>query len=228
MEIEQSFRVPFTPQQVWRCFHDTEGIVVCLPGAALTAPAVDGQLKLSMTVKLGPIVAAFAGEGAMRLDDAVLQGSVSGAGSDRKSGSRVKGEAAFSLHDESSGSALTRVDVKVDFSITGALAQFSRGGIVRDLAERMTAAFSDNLKKKLEAETTEAVVEPVAEALALQVVPVTVQAAGDGAVAAPAPVAARAPLPATAPLELGGLFWQMLGAWFRRLLRLPVKKNDTQ
>lgn len=187
MEIEQSFQVPFPPEQVWRCFHDTEGIVACLPGAALTAPPEDGKLKLSMTVKLGPIVAAFAGEGEMKLDDAAWQGSVVGGGSDRKSGSRVKGEAAFSLHGEG---AATRVEVRVDYSIAGSLAQFSRGGIVRELAERMTAAFADNLKAKLDAQTATATAAPELAAAAPQ---------------------------ASAPLNLGNLFWPMLMARLKRL-----------
>ena len=215
MEIEQSFSVPFASDVVWRCFHDTEGIVTCLPGAALTAPPQGEQLQLSMTVKLGPIVAAFAGEGEMTLDDALLQGSVSGSGSDRKSGSRVKGEAAFSLHDDDTGAISTRVDVRVNFSITGSLAQFSRAGIVRDLAERMTAAFSENLKKKLESETI-----PITQTIKPDVHHSTESIGMDAA-----PAAHRAPLPVAAPLELGGLFWQILRDRLRRLFKFSPKKR---
>lgn len=215
MEIEQSFRVPFAPEQVWASFHDTAGIVACLPGAAITAPPVEGQLKLSMTVKLGPIVAAFAGDGQLVLNDASRTGSVSGSGSDRKSGSRVKGEAAFRLHDESAATQSTRVDVQVTFVITGALAQFSRDGIVRDLAERMTAAFSANLKAKLEAER---VASPVTVA--------TLPAAEGRSASSEAPSGAQveaenAPTEfahhSTAPLDLGGMFWPMLIERLKRL-----------
>jgi carbon monoxide dehydrogenase subunit G len=203
VEIEQSFQVPFAPDLVWRCFRDIEGIVACLPGAALTAPPDNGQLKLSMTVKLGPIVAAFSGAGEIRLDDAARQGSVTGSGSDRKSGSRVKGEAAFSLHDDSTTTALTRVNVRVDYAIAGSLAQFSRGGIVRELAERMTAAFADNLKKKLEAEN--------------------IPASTAAATASTAASTTAAPTPAVAPLDLGGLFWRMLLTRLKRMLGHPKK-----
>jgi carbon monoxide dehydrogenase subunit G len=203
VKIQQSFTVPFAPALVWRCFQDIEGIVACLPGAALTAPPENGQLKLSMTVKLGPIVAAFAGDGSMALDDILMQGSLTGSGNDRKSGSRVKGEAAFSLHAEGDGA--TRVDVKVDYAITGNLAQFSRGGIVRELAERLTSAFSDNLRKKLEAEN------PQAAAAAQEDGPTQAPQATDTA-----PATTIAPRAASAPLDLGGLFWPML---LRRIKR---------
>jgi carbon monoxide dehydrogenase subunit G len=150
MEIEQSFTVAYPLDDVWTSFHDTPGIVACLPGASLTAPPENGALKLAMTVKLGPIVASFAGDGEMTLDEHDRRGSVSGGGVDRKSASRVKGVAAFALHAISS--VETRVDVKVDYTIAGTLAQFSRGGIVKELATRLTDAFAQNLKAKLDAQ----------------------------------------------------------------------------
>jgi uncharacterized protein len=150
MEIDQSFTVGYPLDDVWTSFHDTPGIVACLPGATLTAPPDNGALKLAMTVKLGPIVASFAGDGEMTLDENDRRGSVSGGGVDRKSASRVKGVAAFALH--AIGPCETRVEVKVDYTIAGTLAQFSRGGIVKDLATRLTEAFAQNLKAKLDAQ----------------------------------------------------------------------------
>ena len=224
MEIQQSFTVPFPPALVWRCFQDIEGIVVCLPGAALTAPPEQGQLKLSMTVKLGPIVAAFAGDGSMALDDSLMQGRLTGSGNDRKSGSRVKGEAAFSLHDASDVAPATRVDVKVDYSIAGSLAQFSRGGIVRELAERLTSAFSDNLRKKLEEENPPAAAAaPTAPAPNVPAEPASEAQAPIRQAASPAPATPVAPRAASAPLDLGGLFWPMLLRRIRRLFGLEKK-----
>jgi carbon monoxide dehydrogenase subunit G len=192
VQVEQSFEVQYPAALVWRSFHDTEGIVGCLPGASLTAPPVDGDLKLAMTVKLGPIVAAFAGEARMNLDDAAHSGSVAGGGSDRKSGSRVKGEAKFSLHELAQAQPATRVDVVVDFTITGALAQFSRGGIVQELATRLTEAFAANLRAKLEAESQQGTAAPAAVAASTQ------------AVADPSPAAAAvsaASVAQTAPMS---------------------------
>ena len=41
----------------------------------------------------------------------------------------------------------------VDYSLAGALAQFNRGGIVRDLAKRLTTQFAANLQAALAAAT---------------------------------------------------------------------------
>lgn len=162
-----------------------------------------------MTVKLGPIVANFAGQGEMTLDEAARRGRVAGAGSDRKSGSRIKGEAAFSLHGDGEAAASTRVEIRVEYSIAGALAQFSRGGLIRDLAERMTAQFSDNLRSTLEAES----VQP---------------AAADATPAEAAPPSAG-PMPPPIPLDIGRTFWALLLARVKRWRgRSPRRSDDAE
>ncbi|EUC14026.1 Carbon monoxide dehydrogenase subunit G [Burkholderia sp. YR290] len=216
MEIEQSFTVPYPLDDVWARFHDTPGIVACLPGASLTAPVDNGMLKLAMTVKLGPIVASFAGDGEMKLDDAQYCGSITGTGVDRKSASRVKGVASFAL-EEAAGE--TRVDVKVDYTIGGSLAQFSRSGIVKELATRMTEAFAANLKAKLD-EAGTAAGSAVAQADATPVAQAATATEPSGPEAeapAQAPRVESRPAarvqPVNAPLDVGNLFWKML--WSR-------------
>ncbi|PYE21624.1 SRPBCC family protein [Paraburkholderia silvatlantica] len=228
MEIEQGFTVPYPRDIVWARFHDTPGIVECLPGASLTAPVENGLLKLAITVKLGPIVASFAGDGEMTLDDAGHRGSITGTGLDRKSSSRVKGVASFALAKVSAGE--TRVDVKVDYAISGSLAQFSRGGIVKELATRMTEAFAANLKAKLdEAGAAQIRVDAPAEAVPVEPedvatqpvvrtteVPAQPAQAAQDAPAAPRRAATRAQ-PANAPLDVGQLFWKLLWSRLRGL-----------
>lgn len=228
MDIEQSFNVPFSPDLVWKGFLDVEGIVNCLPGASLTEPPQDGHLSLAMTVKLGPIVAAFKGEGQMTLDEANHKGVVSGQGNDRKSGSRVKGTAQFELLPEGTG---TKVNVVVDYSITGSLAQFNRGGIVRELATRMTDAFAANLKSRLEMANQGALPVEPATGLAEEG-SLASESRGARGLAEPAIVASQAspnaepaahrPAPA-APLDLGNMFWGVLLNRLRRLLGLKEK-----
>ncbi|MCH7795279.1 MAG: carbon monoxide dehydrogenase, partial [Proteobacteria bacterium] len=70
-----------------------------------------------------------------------------------RSATRAKGRVAYRLIEEGGGAA-TRVEVAVAFSLAGPLAQFSRGGIVTDLAARLTAAFADNLQARLDAEAS--------------------------------------------------------------------------
>ena len=55
---------------------------------------------------------------------------------------------------EPEGGAATRVESEVAFSLACPLAQFSRAGIVTDLAGRLTAAFAENLQAQLDAEAS--------------------------------------------------------------------------
>jgi carbon monoxide dehydrogenase subunit G len=155
LELEQTFEIPSSADRVWRRFNDIEGVVDCLPGASLRAPPDGGKLQLSMAVKLGPITANFVGDGEVHLDDAKRSGTVSGSATDRKSGSRIKGQVAFALSERSEGATpfkpLTRVTLAIDYTIGGTLAQYSREGIVRDLARRLTDTFAANLRDRLEA-----------------------------------------------------------------------------
>ena len=155
MQIEQTFEIPSGADRVWRWFNDIEAVVACLPGASLRAPLDGGKLQLAMAVKLGPITAYFVGDGEVRLDDATRSGTVTGGATDRKSGSRIKGQVAFTLSERAepgvSHEPLTRVTLAIEYTIGGALAQFSREGIVRDLARRLSDAFASNLRQRLEA-----------------------------------------------------------------------------
>ena len=57
MEIEQSFTVPYPRHAVWARFHDTPGIVACLPGASLTAPVEKFTISVqSQDAKRGALV----------------------------------------------------------------------------------------------------------------------------------------------------------------------------
>jgi carbon-monoxide dehydrogenase small subunit len=148
--LAQSFVVRHPRQAVWRFMQEIEQVAACMPGAALTGPVRDGRLEGRIAIKLGPIGATFAGEGAMALDEAQLRGTIEGSGRDRRSATRAKGRVEYRLIEEDSGAA-TRVEVEVAFALAGPLAQFSRGGIVSDLAARLTAAFAENLQARLDA-----------------------------------------------------------------------------
>jgi uncharacterized protein len=204
MELEQSFEMPFSEDAVWAAFADVPMLVKCMPGASLqNDPRTVGdntELSILFTVKLGPIVGSFLGDGTVSKNDANRMGSFSGSGSDRKSGSRVKGEASFAI--KSLEQNKTRVDIQVAYSLTGALAQFSRGAIVKELASALTRDFSANLQSEI--------------SLRMQ------------ATANPKLASNSDPHPTSVPtpgaLDAGNLFWRMLwrslrnriGGWFQR------------
>ena len=146
----QSFVVRHPRAAVWRFMQDVEQIAACMPGAALTDLSADGTIKGHIAIKLGPMSANFAGEGTMTLDTAGFRGLIEGSGHDKRSATRAKGRVEYHLLDDDSGAA-TQVEVEVAYSLAGPLAQFSRGGIVNDLAGRLTAAFAENLQARLDA-----------------------------------------------------------------------------
>lgn len=147
MQLEQSFTLPQAPDAAWPMFKNIDLLVECLPGASLTGPAVDGEVPLRFDVKLGPIAAGFVGAGRVSFDDAARAGRFEGQAADKRTGSRVKGVAAFALQPDCAG---TRVQVTVDYALTGSLAQFSRGAIVRELASALTSQFAAHLAARLE------------------------------------------------------------------------------
>ncbi len=81
-------------------------------------------------------------------DPANLSGRIVGRGDDRHSRSSTQGDIRYRLVPIEQGAA-TRVVFSIGYSLRGMLAQFARPGLVRDLAERMTAEFARNLERAL-------------------------------------------------------------------------------
>jgi aerobic carbon-monoxide dehydrogenase small subunit len=150
--IEDGFDVPHAPAAVWRVLSDLPAATSCLPGAELEthdARSAKGRIK----VKFGPMSAAFAGAANLERDDAVMSAVIRGAGTDALSGSRARGDIAYQLTPRDEGRA-TRVDITLDYSLVGPLAQFSRSGLVRDFAGRLIAEFGRNLATRIAAGTS--------------------------------------------------------------------------
>jgi carbon-monoxide dehydrogenase small subunit len=152
--FEESFVIRKPPAEVWRIFADIPLVASCLPGATLTEHDAKSA-KGTMTVKLGPITAAFGGSAAIERDDATMRGTIRGAGSDRGTGSRTRGDVLYRLAPEDDGRA-TRVSIVVEYTLQGTLAQFSRTSLVQDLGRRLVADFAERLNSRLEGGTAAA------------------------------------------------------------------------
>ena len=133
-------------ETVWRAFADMPAVAGCLPGAEITESAGDA-VKGRISVKLGPMRAAFAGGATLERDEAAKRGVIHGAGQDALSSSRARGDIAYQLAD--AGGGATRIAISIDYSLQGPLAQFSRGGLVKELVGRMVAEFGANLERHL-------------------------------------------------------------------------------
>jgi aerobic carbon-monoxide dehydrogenase small subunit len=151
VRLTQSFVLEHPRDAVWRLMADPEAVARCMPGASLDGPPQDGRVTGRIEVKLGPVTAAFAGEGTVQPFPAQFRQIIEGRGGDRKSGSRVSGSVDYRLTDiaEPDGSEHTRVDIVISYALTGLLAQFGRSNLARDLAGRMGEAFAQNIDTQL-------------------------------------------------------------------------------
>ncbi|NBS59026.1 MAG: carbon monoxide dehydrogenase, partial [Betaproteobacteria bacterium] len=144
--IEDEFTVDHPVAKVWDIFADMPAVAGCLPGAEISEHTPT-SLKGKISTKFGPMRAAFAGSAALERDDAAKRGAIKGNGTDSLSGSRARGDISYQLFD--AGGGRTRVAVAIDYSLQGPLAQFSRGGLVKEFVKKMVADFAANLNAKL-------------------------------------------------------------------------------
>jgi len=159
VRLEQSFIVEAPLDRVWEALIDVQRVAPCLPGAEITEAGDDGTYRGTFTVKLGPTTAAYRGELKMEsVDEAARRVTMDAKGQDKRGQGSAKATIVSVMSEE--GGA-TRVDVETDFTITGRLARFGRGGMIKDVSNRLLRDFSDCLTKTIEEESTGLEAEPV-------------------------------------------------------------------
>ena len=156
MKLDQSFEVNAPLQAVWDALVNVERVAPCLPGAEITEGGDDGQYKGTFTVKLGPTTAAYRGTLHMEsVDEASHTAVMRANGTDKRGQGGAKAQITSVVTDAEGGA--TRVDVSTDFTITGRLARFGRGGMIQDVSNRLLREFAQCLQRNLEPEDGPAV-----------------------------------------------------------------------
>ncbi len=146
--LRQRLSVAHPPQDVWNYFGRVGDVASCLPGVTLDGEPKDGRVEGRIRVKVGPIVAEFHGVAEIARDEATRTGEIVGSGRDTRSNSATMGAVRYSvLPGELPGT--TKVDLAIGYTLTGMLAQFSRSGLVQDVASRLIATFARNLETRL-------------------------------------------------------------------------------
>lgn len=149
MKLEQSFTVQAPLERVWAALTDLEQVAPCLPGAEITSVDDDGTHHGTFAVKLGPASAAY--RGTVRMEE---QDERSHTATMRASGQDKRGQGSANATIVSrltpDGDA-TKVDVDTDFTITGRLARFGRGGMIADISARLLQDFAACLQERLAA-----------------------------------------------------------------------------
>jgi uncharacterized protein len=147
VKLEHSFAVEAPLNRVWETMIDVERVAPCLPGAEVTE-AADGVYQGTFTVKLGPTTAAYAGKLEMEeVDGAAHRVTMRADGRDKRGQGSAKATIRSSM-SESGGT--TAVEVTTDFTLTGRLARFGRGGMIEDVSNRLLAEFVECLRSSIE------------------------------------------------------------------------------
>jgi uncharacterized protein len=199
IQIEKSFAVKAPKDAVWAFLTDPYRVARCLPGAAITEKLDEQSYAGTITVKVGPVTAAYRGKMRFeRLDEAAGEAEIVGSGQE----TRGKGGADMKMKSRVTGlpDGSTQVNVVSDVNVVGALAQFGRG-MIQDVSDQLFQKFSDAMRRELETAPAPAPVSP----------------------ADPAPVQMAPPQPAAeAVLDVGSIGAAAAGRAAGRTLRNPV------
>jgi uncharacterized protein len=233
MKLEQAFEVQAPIERVWEALIDLERVAPCLPGATITDRDEDGTYHGEFKVKLGPTTASYRGTVKIEeSDEATHTATMRAKGTDKRGQGGANATIVNALTAEG---ATTRVQAVTDFTITGRLARFGRGGMIEDISNRLMRDFAACLQSRIGAEPApsgEAVTrgeEPPEAVGAADPDPAAAGAEAATGVAAqppdtPAPAAPPRPAPAVPPPAAGAKpisgFSLFFGALWDRIRRL--------
>src|SRR6202011_3616620 len=147
MEFDNAFAVPLPPAPAWKVLLDIERIAPCMPGAELTEVLGENRYKGKINVRLGPVALTFAGLVKFdEIDEGNRTARVSAQGTDAKGRGGANAVSVFRLEPAGNGS---KVLVHTNLSLSGAVAQYGRGGgIVQATAAQLMNQFAAGLKEE--------------------------------------------------------------------------------
>ena len=148
MQIDNSFEVPLPPAEAWKVLLDIERIAPCMPGAELTEIVDERSYKGKVSVRLGPVALAFAGQVQFEdVDDKNYKARAKAQGKDSKGRGGANATITFNLEPAGQGST---VFVSTDLNLSGSIAQYERAsGMIQGVATALIGQFSENLKAQL-------------------------------------------------------------------------------
>jgi len=149
--IENEFRVKAPMDHTWAYLLDVEKVAPCAPGAELTDVVDDRTWKGKILMKLGPIALSFAGTVTMaERDDATHRVVLKAQGQEQK-GKGAASAAVTSWLEPGPGNGETTVKMQADITLTGTVAQLSRG-LLPDVSAKLTNQFAECLQASMMAQ----------------------------------------------------------------------------
>lgn len=153
MRIEERFTIDAPAADVWAILSDPRQLSELLPGAEITEQLDDTTWEGGMTVKVGPLVAAYTGTVSFILNEEELSAVVRARGQ----GKAGMGTAEMTMNSRvvTRPDGETEVTMDSDVTVTGILAQLGRG-MTQVVSKRMLQEFVKRLTRALENQAKEA------------------------------------------------------------------------
>jgi carbon monoxide dehydrogenase subunit G len=150
IKVESTFVVPAPVDDAWRFLIDVPRVVPCMPGTELTETLDERRFRATARLRVGPVELAFGGEGELYdVDPAARTAKLRAKGRDTKGRGAFQAEMVFGLTPRGE-ETVARVDT--DLALSGSVAQYGRGaGVVKGVAEQLTAQFAKNLSARIAA-----------------------------------------------------------------------------
>src|SRR3954467_10359831 len=146
MKLENEITVPAPIDEAWAVLLDVERVAPCLPGAAVEPGGDEGEYSGTMTVKIGPITARYAGTVKIQeADEAARRAVMRAQAKDARGQGTAAATITSSMEEAADG---TRVKVVTDMRITGPAPQFGRG-VMQDVSAKLMAQFADCLAEEM-------------------------------------------------------------------------------
>jgi len=148
--LDKSYPIKAPLAACWGVLSDITELATCMPGAAITEKVDDKNYKGSVKVKVGPAVAAFAGDIEVISVDVPMRSLVMmGKGSD-KGGSTASMQLTATLQAEPDGTTILLG--KADVIVNGKFAQFG-GRMMTSVSDMILEQFAGNFEIKAIAAT---------------------------------------------------------------------------
>ncbi len=150
MLIENGFTVDASPDVVWTHLLDVEKVAPCMPGAELTETVDERNWRGNVLMAFGPVKMSFAGTVTLdELDEDARQIRLHAKGTEQKGKGAATAKVTSTLVPTDDGG--TAVSMEADITLTGAVAQLSRG-LLPEISKKLTQQFADCLQANLTAE----------------------------------------------------------------------------
>jgi len=148
MDIEAEQVLPAKRSVVWEMLNDPEVLKDCIPGCETLEAADKEHMSATVTVKIGPIKARFAGDVELQDINPPTSYAIVGEGKGGVAGF-AKGRADVFLEDHDQG---TLLKYKVNVTIGGKIAQLG-GRLITSTSKKLSEQFFESFARKVSAVT---------------------------------------------------------------------------